>query len=242
MKTVLITGASRGIGRETAIKFAREGWRVAINYNQSLDAATSLKRELDKMGSKSELFCADIANCLQIEKMVDEVNFTLGSIDVLVNNAGIALPQGLLTDFADSDARRVFDTNVIGMINCTKAVIPQMVQKKSGAIVNVSSIWGEIGASCEVIYSASKAAVTGFTKALAKELGPSGIRVNCVSPGFIDTDMNSHISEEDRADFVQSTALGRVGRAKEVADAIYFLATDGASYITGQNLTIDGGL
>ncbi len=242
MKTVLITGASRGIGRAAAIRFAKEGYAVAINYNKSRQAAEDLKSEIQALGGNAELFLADIQDNMQIEKMFQNVKATLGEIDVLVNNVGIALPQGLLTDFDDSDIRRVFDTNVVGMINCTRAVIPGMIQKKSGSIINISSVWGCFGASCEVIYSASKAAVLGFTKALAKELGPSKIRVNAVAPGFIDTDMNAHISDADKEAFAQSTALGRIGKAEEIADIIYFLASDDSGYITGQTISADGGM
>lgn len=242
MKTVLITGASRGIGRATALKFAQGGYGVGINYNNSKKDAEGLKKEIESFGGKAEILKADISDSGQTAKMIREAGEKLGSLDVLVNNAGIALPQGLFTDFDDSDIKRIFDTNVIGMMNCTRLVIPQMVKKKSGRIINVSSIWGEIGGSCEVIYSASKAAVIGFTKALAKELGPSGICVNCVAPGFIDTDMNSHLSEADKAEFAESISLGRVGRAEEVADAIYFLASEGSNYITGEVLSINGGM
>lgn len=242
MKTVLITGASRGIGRATALKFAQGGYGVGINYNNSKKDAEGLKKEIESFGGKAEIFKADISDSGQTAKMIREAGEKLGSLDVLVNNAGIALPQGLFTDFDDSDIKRIFDTNVIGMMNCTRLVIPQMVKKKSGRIINVSSIWGEIGGSCEVIYSASKAAVIGFTKALAKELAPSGICVNCVAPGFIDTDMNSHLSEADKVEFAESISLGRVGRAEEVADAIYFLASEGSNYITGEVLSINGGM
>ncbi len=242
MKTVLITGASRGIGRATALKFAKEGYNVVINYNNSQQEAESLKCEIERFGGKSEIFCADVSVGGQMFKKIIEKYEGLGGIDVLVNNAGIALPQGLFTDFDNDDVRRIFDVNVIGMMTCTHEIIPQMVKKKSGKIINVSSIWGEIGGSCEVVYSASKAAVIGFTKALAKELGPAGIRVNCVAPGFIDTDMNAHLSDEDKAEFAENISLGRIGKAEEVADVIYFLASDCSSYITGQTITIDGGM
>ncbi len=240
MKTVLITGASRGIGKATALKFAQEGYAVAINYNKSKQAAEELLAEINQFGGNVAIFCADISDGGQIDKMMIDINEKFGGIDVLVNNAGIALPQGLFTDFSEKHIKAVFDTNIIGMMNCTKAVIPQMVKSKCGCIVNISSVWGEIGGSCEVIYSASKAAVIGFTKALAKELGPSGIRVNCVSPGFIDTDMNSHLTDTDKAQFAENIALGRIGSPEEVAETIFFLASDKASYITGQTITVDG--
>ncbi len=242
MKTVLITGASRGIGRATALKFAKNGYAVVINYNKNRQAAESLKCEIESFGGTAEIFQCDISVGGQMfENMIQKYE-SIGGIDVLVNNAGIALPQGLFTDFAEEDIRQIFDTNVIGMMNVTREIIPQMVKKKSGKIVNVSSVWGELGGSCEVIYSASKAAVIGFTKALAKELGPSGICVNAVAPGFIDTDMNVHLSDNDRTEFAESTALGRTGSPEEVADVIYFLASNESSYITGQTITVDGGM
>ncbi len=242
MKTVLITGASRGIGRAAAIRFAKAGYNVAVNFKNNIRSAESLKEKIEELGGKADIFKADISIAAQVDKLISEVYERFGGIDVLVNNAGIALPQGLLTDFNEDDIKSVFDTNVVGMMNCTKAVVPQMVHNKSGNIINISSVWGIEGGSCEVIYSASKAAVIGFTKSLAKELAPSGIRVNCIAPGFIETDMNSHLTAEDKAEFVENIALGRVGRAEEIADAIFFFATDASSYITGQALTVDGGM
>jgi len=173
---------------------------------------------------------------------VEDIIEKFGAIDVLVNNAGIALRQGLFTDFLLADAKAVFDTNVFGMMNCSRAVIPHMIRQKSGKIINVSSIWGVCGGSCEVIYSSAKAAVIGFTKALAKELAPSGINVNCVAPGMIDTDMNSHLSKEDMEAFCEEVPLGRIGLPKDVAESLLFLASDCANYITGQNLIVDGGI
>jgi len=241
VKTVLITGASRGIGRETARLFGEKGWRVAVNYNKSKAKAESLCEEIRSYGGTAEAFCADVSDEAQTEKMIDEILARFGTIDVLVNNAGIALKQGLFTDFSAEDARMIFDTNVFGMMNCSRNVIPHMVHRKSGKIVNVSSIWGICGASCEVIYSSAKAAVIGFSKALAKELAPSGICVNCVAPGMIDTDMNGHLSNEDVDDLCTEIPLGRIGKAEEVAESIFFLAAESSSYITGQIITVDGG-
>ncbi|MBR2453014.1 MAG: 3-oxoacyl-ACP reductase FabG [Clostridia bacterium] len=242
MKTVLITGGARGIGRAIAEKFADMGINVAINYNRSKDEAELLKKTLLEKGAKVELFCADVADTVAVSKMVEDVNSTFGDIDVLVNNAGIALPQGVFTDVTEAGTKKVFDVDVFGLMNCTKAVIPQMVRKKSGKIINISSIWGVCGGSCEVVYSSAKAAVIGFTKALAKELGPSGINVNCIAPGLIDTDMNGHLSKEDIEDFCQDVPLGRIGKAEDVANAVWFLASGGADYITGQILNVDGGM
>ena len=242
MKTVLITGASRGIGRATALEFVKNGWQVAVNYNKSEAAAKTLCDEITAFGGFAKAYQADVSDNAAVLSMVAAVIADFGGIDALVNNAGIAPVQGLFTDFTDSDTKRIFATNVFGMMNCSRAIIPHFVSKKSGKIVNISSVWGITGGSCEVIYSASKAAVIGFTKALAKELAPSGICVNCIAPGFIDTDMNSHLSNADVEAFCEGIPLGRTGKADEVAKSIHFLASSSASYITGQVVTVDGGL
>lgn len=241
-KSVFITGAARGIGRAAALKFAEEGYSVAANYLKNDTAAESLREEICSKGGVCELFRADISDSAAAKEAVCGAESLFGGIDVLVNNAGIALPQGLFTDFEAEDYERVFATNVFGMMNCSRAAIPFMVREKAGAIINLSSVWGVCGGSCEVVYSASKAAVTGFTKALARELAPSGIRVNAVAPGFIDTDMNMSLSEADREAFCEEVPLGRIGSASEIAETIFFLASDGAAYITGQTLSADGGI
>lgn len=241
MRTVLITGASRGIGRATALRLAQDGYNVAINYNKSKAMAENLKVEIQGLGGIAETFGADIADEEQTKKMVTAVIDKFGGIDVLINNAGIALPQGLFTDFSANEAKTVFDTNVFGTMNCSRAVIPHLVGKKSGKIINISSIWGISGGSCEVIYSASKGAIISFTKALARELAPSGICVNCVAPGMIDTDMNKHLSKADKAAFAEEIPLGRIGTAEEIADTICFLASERSDYITGQIIAVDGG-
>lgn len=173
--------------------------------------------------------------------MVHETRAALGHIDVLINNAGVAY-AALFTDTEYADWKRVFAVNVDGAYHCTQAVLPDMVSRQAGVILNVSSIWGLVGASCEVAYSASKAALIGFTKALAKELGPSGIRVNCVAPGVIDTDMNAHLDAPSRAALVEETPLCRLGTPEEVAEALFFLASDASSFFTGQVLSPNGGL
>lgn len=241
-KSVLITGASRGIGRAAALKFAAEGYAVAANYRENDGAARSLRDEICSRGGVCELIRADISDSAAAENAVARTAELFGDIDVLINNAGIALPQGLFTDFTAEDDRRIFETNVFGMMNCSRAAARYMVRRHSGAIVNLSSVWGVCGGSCEAIYSAAKAAVIGFTKALARELAPSGIRVNAVAPGMIDTDMNAHLSQEDAAAFCDEVPLGRVGKPCEIAELIYFLASDGAAYITGQTVSADGGI
>ena len=207
MKTVLITGASRGIGKATAIEFAKKGYAVAVNYNKSKSEAEKLCREITALGGKAKAFSADISKADSVKKMVKDVLEHFGKIDVLINNAGVALNQGLFTDFTEEDIEKVFKTNVFGMMNVTKEVIPEFIKKKSGKIVNVSSVWGVLGASCEVIYSSSKGAVIAFTKALARELAPSGVCVNCIAPGMIDTDMNSHLSDADKKAFSENGVM-----------------------------------
>ncbi len=232
---VLITGASRGIGAAAARKFAENGHTVAVHCNTQTDRAEALAAELHGIAVQ-----ADFADFTQIDRMADEVLRQLGSVDVLVNNAGIAL-TALFQTVSDADGERIFRVNAGGTMHLTKKLLPQMIARKSGCIVNIASCWGEIGAACEVHYSASKAAVIGFTKALAKEVGPSGIRVNCISPGVIGTDMNAQHSAETMQALAEETPLCRIGTPEEVAEAVYFLATDAARFITGQILPVNGG-
>lgn len=231
MKTALVTGASRGIGAETARVLSREGWSVIINYNKSEKEALKLAEELNASAVK-----ADVSDLRQVRDMFEKA----GPVDLLVNNAGIA-HYGLFTDTSEETWRRLFAVNVDGVYNCCWCALPHMIREKQGCIINISSIWGVRGASCEVAYSAAKAAVIGFTKALAKEVGPSGIRVNCVAPGVVETDMLSGFTAEDRARLAYETPLGRLGTPQEVAELIAFLASGKARFITGQVITIDGG-
>ena len=239
-KTVLITGASKGIGAATAILFAQSGYNVVINYNNSYESASLLCRSLASHGYSVMAQKANVANKLEVELMVKETLYKFGSLDILVNNAGIA-HQALLSDTDEIDFDRIIDVNLKGVYNCCKAVIPSMVSRKSGKIINISSMWGQVGASCEVAYSASKAGVIGLTKALAKELAPSSITVNAIAPGLIETNMNANLTIEELTDFVNEIPLGRMGSADEIAQAIMFLASDKADYITGQVLGINGG-
>lgn len=239
-KTVLITGASRGIGRACALKFAKNGHRVIINYNKSITDAEELVNIIDENGGYGVAYRADVSDFAEVEEMFSKINERFGGVDVLINNAGIAKTM-MFCDMSERDWDEVFDTNVKGMFNCTKQAISYMVNKKYGKIVNVSSIWGMCGASCEVAYSASKAAVIGFTKALASELGPSGICVNCVAPGVIDTDMNNNLTNEDKDELCAMTPLCRMGTAEEVADVVYFLSNDESSFVTGQVISPNGG-
>lgn len=238
MEMVLITGSSRGIGRATAEYFGERGWRVIINYNNSEDAAKKVAEHINKTGGEAHIFRADVGVSEECEALVKFAAGFEGRIDVLVNNAAIdeMMPFDMLSLERE---RRLFDINLFGAMDCTRYALPYMLHEKKGSIVNVSSIWGQVGASCEVQYSTSKAALIGFTKALAKETAPSGIRVNCVCPGVIDTDMNRNVSEADMAEFVREIPMGRMGTAMEVAECIYFLSRQ--TYVTGQILGVNGG-
>ncbi len=242
MKTVLITGASQGIGRATALAFARAGYAVAAGYHTSASEAALLSSQLRELGADAETFQADISDRIQVDAAISRMTARFGHIDVLVNNAGIAAPQKLLGDFSEQEWERLLAVNVTGLFHTCKAVIPQMIARKSGRIINLSSIWGICGGSCEVPYSATKAAIIGFTKALAKELGPSGITVNCVAPGVIDTRMNAHLPTQALGALAEETPLGRLGTPEEVASCILFLAGEEGSFLTGQVISPNGGL
>jgi 3-oxoacyl-[acyl-carrier protein] reductase len=239
--TVLVTGSSRGIGAGIARRFAREGHRVAIHYRAEEAQARALYDELANAGCSVMLVSGDIAREDEAKQIVSRVRERFGFIDVLVNNAGIALPTQLITDTKLADWNRVMKTNITGMFLVTNAVLPEMVSQKRGAIVNISSMWGVTGGSCEVAYSSSKAAVIGFTKSLAKEVAPSGIRVNCVAPGFVLTDMTRGFDEGVIAGICEETPLLRAGTPEDIASAVLFLASEEASFITGQVLSVDGG-
>jgi len=241
MKTALITGASKGIGAATAIMFAQNGYNVIINYSSSAESAKLLENSLKQNGFSALSYMADVSKSNDVARMVQDVIAKFGHIDVLINNAGIA-QQKLFTDITDSDWERMVGVNLTGTFNCCRAVIPHMVSRKNGCIINTSSIWGITGASCEAHYSAVKAGIIGLTKALAKELGPSGIRVNCVAPGVISTRMNSNLSVEDLANLADETPLGRLGSTNEVASTSLFLASEGAEFITGQVISPNGGI
>jgi len=235
-KTVLITGASRGIGAGTAELFAQNGYIPIINYCSNSERAEEIAEKTGGIAVK-----ADVADITQTEKMVGMIIEKYKKIDVLVNNAGISL-VGMFDTVSPEQVKRLFDVNVFGTMNCTKFVLPHMIKRKYGRIINISSMWGETGASCEVHYSASKAAVIGFTKALAKETAPSGITVNCISPGFIMTDMNRCFSEKEIEDIVSEIPAGRSGYPEDIASAALFLASPQAGFITGQILGVNGGM
>lgn len=233
MKNVLITGGSRGIGAECVKIFSKTGYRVFFTYLNSEEKAIKLSEETGAVAIKADV-------CKDVEKVKEAIK-PYGKLYALVNNAGIA-QQKVFQDITDEDWDKMFDVNIKGMFLTTKAFVYDMIMNKSGRIVNVSSMWGISGASCEVHYSASKAAVIGFTKALAKELGPSGITVNCVAPGVIDTDMNSMLDEETINELANETPVQRIGKPCEVADMIMYLCGEKSGFITGQIIGIDGGI
>ena len=240
-RTVLITGGSRGIGAACVGAFARAGWSVVFLYRRAEEAAEALCARLRGEGLDVSCRRCDVSRRDEVFRTVDDLMRTYHRFDALVNNAGVA-HIGLFTDMTEETWDTLFAVNVKGAFNVTQAVLPGMISQGSGAIVNISSMWGEVGASCEVAYSAAKAALIGMTKALAKEVGPSGVRVNCVSPGVVDTDMNAELTEADLAALAEETPLGRIGRADEVANATLYLCDEGASFITGQTLGVSGGL
>lgn len=238
--TVLITGASRGIGSEAALRFAKAGYKVGIHYNKSEGEALRLAQQISASGGICHAVRADVSSGDDVKKMVEGVRRALGHIDILINNAGIAY-QALLTDTPPQVWEELFKVNVTGMYHCTRHVLPFMLERHEGRIINVSSVWGMTGASCEVAYSATKAAVIGFTKALAKEVAPSLICVNCIAPGVIDTDMNGDLGTCAIEKLKEEIPLGRLGTVKDVAGLMLFLASDEASYITGQIISPNGG-
>ncbi|MBR3987946.1 MAG: 3-oxoacyl-ACP reductase FabG [Clostridia bacterium] len=241
MKTAVITGAAKGIGAAIAVAFAKSGYRVVINYNKSEERARALCQILnDTYPTEAVCIKADVSTPEGAKKLISESVTAFGDIDVLVNNAGIA-QQKLFTDITDEDWQTMVNTNLSSVFYVSRAAVPFMVSKKSGSIVNISSIWGETGGSCEVHYSAAKAGVIGITKALSKELAPSGITVNCVCPGVIKTDMLSSFTEEDLRALTEETPVMRLGTPKDVADAVYYLATN-SGFVTGQVLGVNGGM
>ncbi|MBR2041165.1 MAG: 3-oxoacyl-ACP reductase FabG [Oscillospiraceae bacterium] len=234
-KVVLVTGGSRGIGKAICEKFAAEGYSVAVNFEKSEEKAKALA---EKIGGKA--FCADVSDYGAVCAMFDEIEKELGEVSVLINNAAIST-FGLFQDCSDEEWERIFGVNVKGVFNCSKRALPNMLKKQSGSIVNISSIWGVTGGSCETHYSATKAAVIGYTKAMAKEFGPSGIRVNCIAPGAVDTEMNSRFSKEDMEAVAEESALGYIGKPEEIAEAVFFAASEKASYMTGAVINVNGG-
>ncbi|MBE6759087.1 MAG: SDR family oxidoreductase [Ruminococcaceae bacterium] len=237
-KVVLVTGGSGGIGRAVALAFGIAGWRVAVHYNTNRESAQMIADEIIAAGTQAIAVQADITDYDAVQRMCEDVRICLGGIDTLVNNAGVAdiVP---FADITPDRWRRMMSTDLDGVYSCSRAALPYL--SAGSSIINISSVWGLYGASCEVHYSAAKAGVIGMTSALAKELGPSGIRVNCVAPGVIATEMNAWLSAEDQAELNDCTPLGRMGTPEEVAAAVLFLASESASFITGATLPVTGG-
>ena len=246
-KTVLITGGSRGIGKELVRQFNKAGYAVAFSYLEHQEEAVRLANSIN---NRSGLFRtdavvpikADVSDAAQVKKMFEYIEGSFGAgVDILINNAGIA-QQKLFTDLTEEDWDRMFDVDVKGVFHCCQCALPRMIRRQQGKIINISSMWGQVGASCEVHYSAAKAAVIGLTKALAKELGPSQIQVNCIAPGVIDTDMNAAFDEETMQSLRDETPLGRIGTPKDISKAALFLASEQSDFITGQVLGVNGGM
>ena len=235
MKNVLITGGSRGIGRACVEKFAREGYTVSFIYNNSDSVAAELSALTGAHAIK-----ADISNPNQASRAVSDALSSMGSIDILINNAGISLIK-LFTDTTDDDYYNIMNTNFGGTFFVTREAAKSMISRHCGRIINIGSMWGKVGASCEVVYSASKSAIEGFTKALAKELGPSGIVVNCVEPGVINTEMNAKLDEVTIAELKNETPVGKIGDVNDLAEFIYLVATEKSGFLTGQIIGFDGG-
>lgn len=236
----LITGASRGIGEAIARGFAREGYDVIITCKSSVDKLMSVKADIEATGRRCLARQTDCGSYEDTRALFDDIASFTSQLDVVVNNAAISY-VGLLTDMTKDAWDTMLHTNLSSLFHTCKFAVPIMVQSKSGVIINVSSMWGEHGASCEVAYSASKGGVNSFTKALAKELAPSGIRVNAIACGVIDTAMNQWLDDEEQQDLINTIGLSRLGQPSEIADAATFLASNKANYITGQIITIDGG-
>ncbi len=246
-KTVLITGGSRGIGKELVRQFCKAGYSVAFSYWEHQEEAVHLANSINNRNGlfRSDAAVpiqADVSDAQQVQKMFEYIEGSFGTgVDILINNAGIA-QQKLFTDLTEEDWDRMFAVDVKGVFHCCQCALPRMIHRKEGKIINISSMWGQVGASCEVHYSAAKAAVIGLTKALAKELGPSQIQVNCIAPGVIDTPMNASFDEETMNALKEETPLGRIGTPKDIAMAALFLASEKADFITGQVLGVNGGM
>lgn len=239
-KVALITGASKGIGRAIAIKLAGEGASVVINYSSDDKAAEETLEEVKKVNGYGIIVKGDISSFENCKIIVEEVLKVMGKIDILVNNAGIS-HIGLFMDITPEEMEKVINTNLLGAMYLTNQVVKDMISRKSGKIINISSMWGDVGASCEVVYSAAKGGLNSFTKALAKEVALSNIRVNAISPGVINTKMNSFLCEEDKKSLEEEIPLGRFGESSEIGEIAVFLASEASSYITGQIIRADGG-
>lgn len=239
-KVALITGASRGIGRAIAVEFARQGASVIINCSKDYEGAKETLEEVKKLNGYGIIIKGDISSFEKCNVIVEEALKIMGKIDILVNNAGISY-VGLFMDSTEEEIQKIISTNLLGAMYLSKHVLKDMIARKNGNIINISSMWGEVGASCEVLYSTTKGGLNLFTKALAKEIAPSNIRVNCIAPGVIDTKMNSFLGEEEKKSLEEEIPLGRFGNTNEIGKLAVFLCSEDSSYITGQIIRADGG-
>lgn len=238
-KTALITGSSRGIGKAIAVKFAKKGYNVIINCAHNEDELRKTKAEIETYQVSCHAYLGDMGNFEAAKELYQQIKKLYGNVDVLVNNAGISY-VGLFTDMTPDDWNKVITTNLTSVYHCCSLAIPDMVRNKFGKIINISSVWGNVGASCEVAYSASKGGMNAFTKALAKELAPSNIQVNAIACGAIDTEMNRFLADDELMQLINEIPASRLGRAEEVADLVYHLAYKN-EYLTGQIIGLDGG-
>lgn len=238
-EVVFVTGSSRGIGRATALRFAKAGCLIAINCLHTRDKLAEVQREIEEMGVPCRAYPGDIGNYETAFQIFDQIKKELGEVSILVNNAGIS-SIGLFQDMSCSSYQKIIETNLLSVMHCSHLAIPSMVMKKKGKIINISSVWGKVGASCEAVYSASKGGVNSFTKALGKELAPSNIQVNAIACGFIDTEMNHCFDEPELRALLEEIPAGRFGKMEEVAQLAYDIAFAPA-YLTGQIITLDGG-
>jgi 3-oxoacyl-[acyl-carrier protein] reductase len=240
-QTALVTGGSRGIGRSIALALAEHGVKVAVNYSGSVQAAEETVARIQELGSESIALQGNVGNSADAENLVKEVINTWGRIDILVNNAGITR-DNLIMRMKEEEFDQVIETNLKGVFNCLKAATRPMMKQRYGRIINISSVVGVTGNPGQVNYTAAKAGVIGITKSAARELSSRGITVNCIAPGFIDTDMTRELSDEVRSELVKGIPLAKLGRAEDIANTAVFLASEGAAYMTGQTLHVDGGM
>lgn len=241
MKTALVTGASGAIGSAVCTELAKRGYNIVINYNKNKESALLLQNKLQQEYCVNTLLCkADVSDRYQVDSMISECEKKFGGVDILVNNAGISQIK-LFTDVTPDEWHNMINTNLFGAFNVTQAVLPYMIRNHSGVVVNISSMWGQTGASCEVSYSTAKAGLIGFTKALAKELAPSNITVNCVAPGVIRTQMLNEVDADIIEALKEETPVGRLGEPQDIANAVAFLTDEKSSFITGQILGVNGG-
>ena len=238
MKTIIITGGARGIGKAIVYELAKSNYNIILNYNSSQKEAEQIEEELTKQGHKVDIYKADITKKEEVQKMIEYTIEKYKKVDVLINNAGISQIK-TFAELTEEDWDKMIDTNLKSIFYTSKAVLSTMLHEQNGLILNISSIWGVIGASCEVHYSTAKAGMNGFTKALAKELGPSNIRVNAIAPGIIDTNMNANLSKEEVEQIKENIPLERIGKPEQIAKAVKWLIED--EYTTGQIISIDGG-